>query len=76
MKPIRRRARSSVAGEAPRSSSPRTSTLPLCTERRALTSVRSVVLPEPDGPVTMTISPAGISVVTSKRICLRSAPRP
>jgi len=30
-----------------------------------------VVLPEPEGPVTITISPSGISVVISKRICLR-----
>ncbi len=30
----------------------------------------------PDGPVTMTISPGGISVETSNRICLRSAPLP
>ena len=34
--------------------------LPSCGERSAPTSVSSVVLPEPDGPVTMTISPAGI----------------
>jgi hypothetical protein len=47
---------------APRSSSPSTRTLPSCAERSAPTRVSSVVLPEPEGPVTMTISPAGISV--------------
>jgi hypothetical protein len=39
-------------------------------------SVSSVVLPEPDGPVTMMISPAGIVADTSKRIWRRSAPLP
>jgi hypothetical protein len=76
MKPMWRRTFSSVPWLAPRSSSPSTLTLPSWVERSAPTSVSIVVLPEPDGPVTMMISPAWISALTSNRICLRKAPLP
>ena len=76
MKPIRRRTSSRRAPSAPFSSWPSTRTLPDCAERSAPTSVKSVVLPDPDGPVTMMISPAGIVADTSNRICRRSAPLP
>ena len=39
-------------------------------------SDKSVVFPEPDGPVMMTISPARTTAATSNRICFRSAPVP
>ena len=76
MKPIRRRTFSSVAGFAPRSSSPRICTLPSCAERSAPTRVSRVVLPDPEGPVTITISPSPILTETSNRICLRNSPLP
>ena len=74
--PICLRTDSSAAAEAARSSWPSTRSDPSCAERSAPTSVSSVVFPEPDGPVTITISPAPISVVMSNRICLRSSPVP
>ena len=76
MKPMRRRTSSSVPLFAPSSSWPSTRTLPDWAARSAPTSVSSVVLPEPDGPVTMMISPAGIVAETSNRIWRRSAPVP
>jgi len=76
MKPILRRTAISSRGPAPWSVCPSTSTDPSCTVRSVPMRVKSVVLPPPDGPVMMTISPGGISRLLSKRTWLRSAPWP
>ncbi len=76
MYPMRRRTSTSSRFDAPRSSCPSTLTEPSCGERSPPASVRTVVLPEPEGPVRITISPAATSVVTSNRICLRRSPEP
>ena len=75
---LERRARRRRAAPAPS-----TRTLPSCAARSAPISVSSVVLPEPDGPVTMTISPRAIvgrrrrtGSACAARPCRRGGSRP
>ena len=59
---------------APLSSLPRTLRLPSCTVRSVPMSVSSVVLPEPEGPVMITISPRRTSSLLScKRLAAQFA---
>jgi hypothetical protein len=76
MNPMFSRIPTSALGLAPCSSSPLTFMLPCCTERSAPASVSTVVFPDPEGPVIITISPGQMSQVTSNKTWRRSAPAP
>jgi hypothetical protein len=61
------RTDTSVASSASRNSRPKATTLPSWTLRNAPINVSNVVLPEPEGPVRITISPGRTSREISKR---------
>src|SRR6266481_4756145 len=74
MKPICRRTSGKSEATHVCSCRPSTTSLPVCTVRRPPMSVRSVVLPHPDGPVKSAISPGQISRSMSKSTCLGRHP--
>ena len=72
----RLRSRVRVVLSASSSSSPSTRRLPLWAARRPPSMVSRVVLPEPEGPVRITISPACTLRLMSVSTCLAVSPSP